>query len=136
MKFSKAQLIVIAVVVLALMTAIIMMSNRQPSKTKATVLNYEAVKEEQKAPQAGRFELPEKEYRQQEAVKEDLIPEKVIAELEANAADKTELTSKEQSGAEAGEMISTAQEDPDKLRKKYPTPKRLREIKEQGLIVY
>ncbi len=136
MKFSKAQLMVIAVILLALMTAVIMMSNRQSSKPRAAVLKDEAGAEEQKAPRAGRFELPEKEYRQEEAVTEELIPEKVIADLEANAAEKTELTSTEQPGAETVETVPPAQEDPDKLRKKYPTPKQLREIKEQGLIIY
>lgn len=127
---------VMAVILLALMAAVIMMGNRQSSKSKAAVIKYMTGAEEQRAPQAGRFELPEKEYRQEGAITEELIPEKVIADLEANAAGKTELTSTGQPGAETGEIVPPAQEDPDKLRKKYPTPKQLREIKEQGLIIY
>ncbi len=92
--------------------------------------------EEQKFPEVGRFELPEKEYPQEEAAKEELIPEQVIAELEADKEDKTELTLTQEPGAETGETSSPPQEDPNKLRKKYPTPKQLREIKERGLVIY
>jgi len=136
MKISKLQLIVITVIALALITAIIIMNTSQPVKTELMVTKDDARIEGQKLPEVGKFELPEKEYRQEEAVKEELIPEQVIAELEADKEDKTGLTSTQQPGAETGETVSPAQEDPNKFRKKYPTPQKLREIKERGLVIY
>jgi hypothetical protein len=129
MKISKLQLMVITVIAVALIIAVIMINSRHPAMPKAIVPEYKAGTEEQKTPRAGRFELPEKEYSQEDAVKEELIPENVIAESEAGAEEKTENASTRQPGAET-------QEGPDKLRKKYPTPKQLRDIKEKGLIIY
>ena len=53
---------------------------------------------------------------------------------------KAVKTSGETDIAPAGQTTEKAapaqQEDPNKFQKKYPTPKKLREIKERGLIIY
>ncbi|MDP3787561.1 MAG: hypothetical protein Q8R05_08500 [Candidatus Omnitrophota bacterium] len=134
MKISKLQLIVITIIGLALIIAIIMMSSRQPPKPKAIVPKYEVQTEEQSLTGTGRFELPEEEYGQVETMKEELIPEKAITELEAERQSKTTketaLTATEQTGTQTKALES------EKLQKKYPTPKKLREIKERGLVIY
>ena len=140
MKISKLQLIVITIIVLALIIAIILMSSRQPPKPKAIVPNYEVQTEEQSLTGTGRFELPEEEYGQGETMKEELIPEKAITALEAgkasDATKKTDITPAGQTGAGIKEAAPAQQEDPNKFRKKYPTPQKLREIKERGLVIY
>ncbi|MDP2942732.1 MAG: hypothetical protein Q8O36_04425 [Candidatus Omnitrophota bacterium] len=134
MKISKLQLIVITVIILALIIAIILMGNRQPPKPKAIVPKYEVQTEEQILTGTGRFELPEEEYGQGKIMKEELIPEKAITELEAERQSKTTkeiaLTATEQTGTQTKALES------EKLQKKYPTPKKLREIKERGLVIY
>lgn len=140
MKISKLQLVVITVIILVLIIAIILMGSWQPPKPKAIVPEYEVPTEEQSLTGTGRFELPEKENLPSETIQEELIPEKAIADLEAgktsDATKETDITPAEQTDAEIGETVSPAQEDPNKLRKKYPTPQKLREIKERGLVIY
>lgn len=137
MKISKLQLIVITVIILALIIAIILMGSRQPPKPKAIVPQYEVPTEEQSLTGTGRFELPEEENLPRETMQEELIPEKAITALEAG---KTSGATEETDIAPAGQTTEGAaplqQEDPNKFHKKYPTPKKLREIKERGLVIY
>lgn len=140
MKISKLQLIVITIIVLALIIAIISMSNRQPPKPKVIVPKYEVPTEEQGVTATGRFELPEEENLPREMTQEELISEEVIAALEpgktSDATKEADIAPGGQIGGETKEAALPQQEDPDKFRKKYPTPKKLREIKDRGLIIY
>lgn len=139
MKISKLQLVVITVIILVLIIAIILMGSWQPPKPKAIVPEYEVPTEEQSLTGTGRFELPEKENLPSETIQEELIPEEVITALEAgktsDTTKETDITPVEQTGAET-EVAPPQQEDPNKFRKKYPTPQKLREIKERGLVIY